>query len=1634
MDKLNCLSSLRLSGLVLAWCLLGMLSPAVAQPSMSDYSALPPLSLLTRGNPMIMLTLSADHQLFFKAYNDYDDLTGDGRPNTTYEKTFNYLGYFDHEKCYVYNATQERFNASGNAPVDTDLQYCASSEWSGNFLNWLTMTRMDLVRYVLYGGYRTVDTPALTVLERAYLPHDAHSFAKYYNGADAAQLMDAGVLDSAASCDPDEAACTGFTFCNTSKPAGVGVFSQAEAARNMPPLLRIVKGDYRFWSNSERFQCLYGPTYSSPGSELANIGTGEEGDNGNDPVITGLNAYATSPAASQGVDLLVRVAVCDGTGDTGSHSCKAYETGSKPIGVLQQYGENLSAPVQFGLITGSYNSNKTYGELRRNIGSMADEINPQTGVFIRDNAIDSIIGNLDALRIVDYLYKDAGGDNNRHGAYNAPNPNNGMSCSWGLNEAFLDGNCRNWGNPFSELLAESYRYFAGASGASGRGDANLLPGLTVATWQDPLANNELKECVDMNVIGFNSSTVSYDGELFSRSLSDLGIPGGGNPTVSSLVKAIGEYEIDPAAKYFIGQSGTLNNGLCTPKAISDLSDARGTCPEAPGLGGGYAAAGLAHHVYTTDIRPDISGRHTVRTFGVTLAGTLPTISVPVPGSNGQEITILPACRNAAKAVNANCAIVDFKPLEITDTSGAYYVSWEDSEQGGDFDVDLNGIIRYTVAADRITVQTRIIYSSTPDPMGFGLVISGTGTAEDNLYIFSGANGYRADEYGCGDGCNEPVWRGREFSINAAGGQNLAAKFLEPPLYYAAKWGSFKNKHLGAEFDPRVPDDPSKWDEDGDGQPDGYFLVRNPSQLKTQMEKTINGILYRVATGTGASMAVSTTSGDGLMLQSLYRGEVSDGTYTVNWVGTMNGLFIDGNGYLREDTDGDRRLTQADRIVEIYYDRDDDETMVNRYDVGPDGEPLINENTRLRMTLEDIRPLWNARDQLGNLSNTELLTQRTPYMGNDRGRYIFTAIDRVEAGGADGLVTGEDVVDFTVNAVNNRADFASLLDVGAADDAARVVRFIRGEEGIEGFRSRSLNLDNDSALEKWLLGDIIHSTAAIVGAPSGRYDLNYSDETYRAFHNQYANRRQVAYVGSNDGMLHAFNAGFFNSAENRYSTTPTGEAGGLPLGDELWGYVPYNLLPHLKWLTQPDYSHVYFVDSQVQSFDVNIFSPDDDHPYGWGTIIVVGMRFGGGDYPVTVADGDHRILRSAYAIFDVTNPEKEPRLLAEITDENLGFTVGQADIVKFRAPSEGGSFAEPDRNDWYLVFGSGPRGPNALHTATSDRGAWLFSLDLQELAQRQEVRLESYELDEPRAFVGGLRSADWNRDYSDDGLYFGITGDGVARDGEKTRGGLKQVILNDDGGTIFGTSNDLVDSRDFDAPITARPVAVNDSLGNYWVFAGSGRFLSAGDLAATGEHYYFGIKVNTADDLRTQPLRAAQLFPASEHQVYMADNGLTLVESDQGEVIGTVDDANSRVAELGGWYREFRPGESTFTVPAFLSGTLVINGYTPPDVISCQATGTTRQYVLDMFNGMAQTRLRSTFLDGSTTTRDDTVYRGVDEVGNVIEGMASDNVALDGRSGTLTEHGKQVYVELKALAPDAHRRSWREIPSDEIDLN
>lgn len=90
---------------------------------------------------------------------------------------------------------------------------------------------------------------------------------------------------------------------------------------------------------------------------------------------------------------------------------------------------------------------------------------------------------------------------------------------------------------------------------------------------------------------------------------------------------------------------------------------------------------------------------------------------------------------------------------------------------------------------------------------------------------------------------------------------------------------------------------------------------------------------------------------------------------------------------------------------------------------------------------------------------------------------------------------------------------------------------------------------------------------------------------------------MIYYGANDGMLHAVNGGFFDEKNDRFWKAQelssegyvTRTDSGPGLGTEMWAYVPYNLQPHMKCLTDLDYNehHKYFVDKEPRIFDMQI---------------------------------------------------------------------------------------------------------------------------------------------------------------------------------------------------------------------------------------------------------------------------------------------------------------------------------------------------------------------------------------------------------------------------------------------------------------
>ncbi|HEX7523090.1 MAG TPA: PilC/PilY family type IV pilus protein, partial [Candidatus Deferrimicrobium sp.] len=206
-----------------------------------------------------------------------------------------------------------------------------------------------------------------------------------------------------------------------------------------------------------------------------------------------------------------------------------------------------------------------------------------------------------------------------------------------------------------------------------------------------------------------------------------------------------------------------------------------------------------------------------------------------------------------------------------------------------------------------------------------------------------------------------------------------------------------------------------------------------------------------------------------------------------------------------------------------------------------------------------------------------------------------------------------------------------------------------------------------------LGDIYHSTPVIIGSPSKFFnDTGFSTAvgSSPSFRDANATRQRVLYAGANDGMLHAFNAGTFDN------TSPPGSYN-AGTGEELFAYVPKNLLPSLKNMTVTTTStHQYMVDSSPKAADVWLDTNGDNlkQTSEWKTVLIAGERKGG---------------RGLFAL-DVTSPQSGtanyPKVMWEIDNAavpNLGQTWSEPNIglVQIR---EGGVL----KDRWVAFVGGG----------------------------------------------------------------------------------------------------------------------------------------------------------------------------------------------------------------------------------------------------------------------------------------------------------------------------------------------------------
>ena len=229
------------------------------------------------------------------------------------------------------------------------------------------------------------------------------------------------------------------------------------------------------------------------------------------------------------------------------------------------------------------------------------------------------------------------------------------------------------------------------------------------------------------------------------------------------------------------------------------------------------------------------------------------------------------------------------------------------------------------------------------------------------------------------------------------------------------------------------------------------------------------------------------------------------------------------------------------------------------------------------------------------------------------------------------------------------------------------------------------------------------------------------------------------------------------------------------------------------------------------------------------------RFGGGTMTVDAAQNglgggsaaDDFTTRSAYVVFDITDPEQPPTLLAEITNPALGFTTSYPTAMAVRKKDD-------SINEWFLVFGTGP---NNAATATSTQDGRLLIYDLKTKTWATGFGFTgTTNVVGANTFVSDAIAADWNLDYKADDLYVGTVGGTPAA----PTGSLYRLHV--DGNTSPGTWT-FASRLTTNNPIVMRPTLSVDKQGKRWVYAGTGRFFVNADKASEVQQTLYGFRDN-----------------------------------------------------------------------------------------------------------------------------------------------------------------------------------------------
>ncbi len=593
-------------------------------------------------------------------------------------------------------------------------------------------------------------------------------------------------------------------------------------------------------------------------------------------------------------------------------------------------------------------------------------------------------------------------------------------------------------------------------------------------------------------------------------------------------------------------------------------------------------------------------------------------------------------------------------------------------------------------------------------------------------------------------------------------------------------------------------------------------------------------------------------------------------------------------------------------------------------VDKDGNPAVDANGLL---VEPRNPFWNAGDELKTDTIRNLYTTVAG---------VQVPFENANVSEADlGLVAAD--IPFYPNAASSGVDTLPELR-----DA--VVQYVHGKDAFDE--------DNDNSYTEMrdiVLGDIFHSTPRLVAAPT---TLLVTEPGYSNFRSTYEDRDRVIYVGANDGLLHAFDAGSWNTGDD--PGTPETENGYYDQGsgDEVFGYVPGELLDDIKMIPRNNPRAYYYVDGSPVVAEAwlgdGTGSDIDKSADEWATVLITGFREGG----------------PGYMALDVTDPDAMaadahgpyPLWLWDFTHPKLGESWSEPIITRVKVAASGGTGDKcgPDdgdgdcREQWVAIIGGGyeqtadPNNPAYVgdHTQPtwSDRGKAIFMVALDTGQVLASVEFDSTGADGPTEMVYALPSTPAVLDLDFDGfadvVYIGDLGGqmwkwDVSTPGLDTGGDAR--IDTWDAGVFFRSDSIAVAGPDTHYRSIFAPPAAAYVNGALTLAFGTGE---RADLAYSGDP--------AADD------NNRFYVMADPEPIGSLAFGPTLTDLDVTDVTNV--DTDPDLTDAGFFFRAV-DGEKFVGSPIIFAGFVLASSYEPSASASgCGAAGSASLYAFRVRSG------------------------------------------------------------------------------------